>query len=168
MARQLKPPAELAEKRILELRGLLHGLTDLTKDLGPETTVHEAVGVGRELWRVVDLAHKRLNVLKERLRDEVEDTPGKYRFAGPGSSEGLVQVPEPAVVFRKGTDLMDLSQGLGQDLFGLLFGHHCSWKPTKDFQDIVAKLAPDAAKMALDAVDMQTNKTRVTFIRRTS
>ena len=168
MRQQLKPPAEKAGRRILELRGLLYQLTVLTRDLGPDTDLAEAVGIGRELWRTIELAHKRLNVVKDRLRDATDGTPGQHRFAGPDSSEGLVHVPEPVPVIRKEVSIPDLRTRLGDYLADVLFVRNVSWKPSKDFQTLVATLNPKFAKIVLDAVDMPTGKPRVTFIRRNS
>lgn len=167
MARQqLKTPAAQATDRLLELRGLLHGLTVLTKDLGATTDVAEAVGVGRELWRIIELAHKRINVVKDRLRAEVGLNPGKHRIAGPDFAECLIQVPEPTPVLRKGITPPDLRETLGMDIVDLLFVRNVSWKPHKEFQARLAGLSPETVKAALGTVDLPTSKPRVTFIRR--
>ena len=164
----MKQHNEPVGDRILEVRGLLHSLMALTRDIGPDTDLAEAIGMGRELWRMVELAHKRLNILKDRLRNEVDGIPGKHRFVGPDSAEGLVQVPETTPVFRKDSvnDIAKMAGLLGHTTFDTLFVRNVIWKPTKDFQAIVTGLDPSKAKVALDAVDMQTSKPRVTFIRR--
>jgi len=59
-----KTPAE----RTLELRGLLQRLKHLTRELRPRPdeeplTLEEMVGVGRELWRLIDMAQRALEIV---------------------------------------------------------------------------------------------------------
>jgi len=155
-----------ASERVLELRGLLHRLTTLTRDLDYDTELTEFVGVGRELWRVIELAHKRLNVIKDRLRDEVDGTVGNHRFNGPDGAEAVVHVAEPKVAVRKDFDIEALVRHFRDDEFvRSLFVLQISWKPVKNIKAIVDGLPHEEAQIIINALDMASYKPRITFIR---
>lgn len=155
-----------ANDRILELRGLLQRLTVLTRGLGPTHEVEDAVGVGRELWRMIDTARKALDTVKDRMRAETPPTPGMYTFYGPDGTECKVQVPPPIVVIRKGAQLGELQDHLGIGTANTLFEVTGSWKPGPDFPRALNDLSDEHQKIVLGVVDTQTPKPRVTFLRR--
>lgn len=81
--------------RILEIQGLLHQLKMLTRDIGDDISVEETVSLGREMWKLVDIAQKAASLCKDHLREVAPSQPGHYEFSGFGHTYGLVIVPNP-------------------------------------------------------------------------
>lgn len=156
-------------ERTLELRGLLQRLRTLTKDLGEDTPLPEVVSVGRELWRFVETATQEIEKCKQRLRDEAGTTPGPHEFRGHDNTVGLVVNPEPHPVMRKGTgepEIEALASALGPELFHQLFQVKQQVRPRHTFTDDVTRLDHAKASVALNAVDTETGKSRVSFRKR--
>ncbi len=158
-----------ASERTMELRGLLQRLRTLTKDLDKDTPLPEVVCVGRELWRFVETATEEIEKCKARLRDEAGTVPGPHEFEGHDNTLGLVVIPEPHPVMRKGTgepEIETLTTALGPELFHQLFQVKQQVRPRHTFTEDVTKLDPLKASVALDAVDTEMSKPRVSFRKR--
>ncbi len=155
--------------RLLELRGLLQRFRVLTKDVGPDTDVYAAVGIGRELWRFIETAQSSLEKVKQLTREQVDGTPGRHEITGPDGSLCVVVVPEPKPVMRKGLAkgvLGTLHIALGPELFGQLFRVQETIIPRKTFADDVSNLDVLKASAAMGVVDNNTGKSRVSFTKK--
>ncbi len=157
--------------RTLELRGLLQRLRCLTRELRPRPdeepmALEEVVGVGRELWRLIDTAQKALEVVKTRARLEVDSTPGRHEIDGPDGALCVVVVPEAAPQVRRGVSVGELEQLVGTGRFGELFTVKTMVRPRQDFTERVPELPPEVAANVLGMVDMQTGRPRVSFSKR--
>lgn len=156
--------------RTLELRGLLQRLKHLTRELRPQPeepmALEEMVGVGRELWRLIDMAQKALDVVKTRARKEVDSTPGRHEIHGPDGALCVVVVPEPAPVIRRGSDALGLQDVLGPERFGELFTVKTTVRPRKEFTERVPELPQQLIADVLDVVDVRTGMPRVSFTKR--
>jgi len=153
-----------ASNRTLELRGLLHSLAQLTKDLGPDSDVEEAVDAGRELWRVCEAAQRALEKVKDRVRTEVNGAaPGQQELLGADGSLCSIMIPQARIVLRPDVDLSKLQHTLGPKKFDRLFCTRTSVLPHKDFIDRAADLRADSKSLVLASVDTVTNKARVSF-----
>lgn len=156
----------LSSDTILELRGIRQQLQQITKDLGPETALSEVVGVGWELWRLIEMSHQRLNGLKDQLRKEAGNTPGRYTFKGPDGTKGMVQVQAPSPVQRSEADMAELQNLLGSSKFTSLFSISAKWKVRKDFDEAVSQLTPEETQALHQRVDFRASKPRATFMRK--
>jgi hypothetical protein len=174
-AKEVGPPTPTFERplgasnRVLHLRGLLQQFRALTKDIGEDTPLEEVVSTGREVWRFYHESQAVANKCKEIVREEAGGTPGKHLFTGRDNAFCQVVVPEPVPVMRAGLgtfQIRDLEDKLGTDLFHLLFAVRQTVKPRKNFGDQMAKLEPDKASIALNAVDTFTASPRVSFDKR--
>ena len=151
--------------KVLELRGMLRHLRTLLRDLDDEPMV-EVVGVGRELWRLIDECNAAMDQVKGIVRREVDPTPGRHEIPGRDRAVCVVTVPEPHPVMRNGTTIDTLREALGSNTFGALFTVKTTMKPRKGFADQVPGLQPAAQQTAVGAVDMVTGKPRVSFDKR--
>jgi hypothetical protein len=147
---------------ILRLRRLLVELDRLTKDVTTDTDCEEAVGVGRELWRLVHRAQKALDTVKVIARKNAPEQPGVHRIEGEGKSYCTVSVSGPKATMRSGVDIDALRRVLNGD-FDRLFATRISIKPRRDFEGEVPGLEDQARSAALNAVNLSAGKPRVSF-----
>ena len=156
-------PSEASE-RVLYLRGLLADLHRLTADITPENIdCHEAVGIGRELWRLTDRAQKAINMVKDVVREAAPDSAGTHRLYGADGALCIVSVPEPQTVLRRDVDREDLRNLLGEGGFDRLFETRVRVIPRKDFNEEVLVMDENYRQVALDAVDTVSQPPRITF-----
>jgi hypothetical protein len=143
---------------------IVHLLTDTLNTLSRPMLVE----VGSVLYTIERLAHKALDDIKTKLRedDEVADAKGGTLHWG-GTSRGKVSITVPADSFKvaKGADLSDLQARLGP-AYHDYFDTHTRTVLRKGIQDEL-KLASSEDRQAVLAVLEQVEGTpRVSFQRK--
>jgi len=152
-----------ASERVLELRGLLADLHRLTGGVhSSNIDTAEAVGLGRELRRIIARSQATLEHAKARVREDAPKQAGHHTLLGPDGTEALVVIQESRPALRRGVDVEELRRTFGTD-FELLFETRERVLPRPDFATEVLALDNTRQKIAINAVDSRNPTTRVSF-----
>lgn len=153
---------------LTRIRHLREDMAGLLVQLRPEDLSEgetpDLVTLGWELWRIIDVAHKTIEPVKQvvRLRAEATGKRGHVNFTGSYRTTCQVTVPDPVPKLRKDADLDDLRRVLG-DKFGDLFAEQVQVQPRPKFETLVAALTPEEREAVLNAVDLAAGTSRVSF-----
>lgn len=143
----------------MNLNDLYQGLVALLKQQDP--SLKGLLGSGAALVRIQRECNRALKDIKARLREHVGVTPGTH-FLQAGSETCTVTVPEARPVVRQDADLNEVIRILGKDM-NHVFEVKTILQPRPDFEERVVELEPYKAQVVLGAVDLVTDKARVSF-----
>lgn len=124
----------------------------------------EAVAIGFELWRIIDMTTKGIEPIKALVRTAAEASGrrGQVHLRGVRQTSCMVTVPEPVAKLRKDVDLDALRQTLGAR-FDDLFAETVQVQPRPKFESLIQDLSPEERAAVLHAVDLTTGTSRVSF-----
>jgi len=133
-----------------------------------EGGIEETVGVGNELWAILQEAQRQFEAVKGIIREDVGSTPGTYTLTGSGGATCRVTVQRPRPIIRQGTDMDHVRQVIGTGFFNQLFMETGAgtYIPHPNFIERAHHHDYNVANALVSAVDLKTDPARVSFDRR--
>jgi len=125
-------------------------------------TTDELIDVGLKLDTLTKVASKTLDPIKVKLRQEAISQSNQQAGDVDLGSGCLVRIPKPKVVVRKNYSMGNLKSLLGS-AFSTVFNETTTFKPQKDFQNVVSQCDPAQQKDIMAAVEMVDDSPKVFF-----
>lgn len=130
--------------------------------------VEDQVEIGAALWTVTERSNQAMEAAKKDIREQAVQKlggPGNHTFNGSGTTQAVVNIPNPSLRLQKDADISLLQKILGSN-FDRYFSTKTSYTPCKEFNDRRASDKDAVHTAMLDkCVDVIPSTPRVTFRR---
>lgn len=141
-------------------------LGDLDQLLEESVDTPRRISLGQLLWALRAQIDKRIEPLKEELREMASKgmPPGMSKIAGAQEDHVVaITVPQPRFALRKKADISELRRVLGED-FDQLFREKTTYTPVKEAIERAFQSAPPEKKKALmRALNQVSGTVRISF-----
>lgn len=151
---------------IRDLKKRYYDLKDLCGDLHSKPpSLESQVQFGQILWDMSRLISGSLEGIKKYLREEAlmrtDGKPGSIQLEAPDGARCTVTIPPPQVLVDPQADFAALKVLLGNELFQDLFEETQTYKPRKNFRQLVKE--KKEARVAMSAVRITEDPPRISF-----